>query len=191
MIRYDAIEVVVSLLEDELVICNLGFPSQELFSIRDDPRHFYMLGSMGLVSSIALGLALNTQRTVVALDGDGSVLMNLGSLVTVAHQNPPNLKWIVIDNEVYGSTGDQPTYTKSGASLAHLAKAAGISDTLEVSVEDDIKGVLRKRIKCTELSFTVVKVKPGSRSSNPVPHDPFFIRNRFMDAAKSTTTQKE
>lgn len=190
MTRYDALKVLVSLLEDELVICNLGFASRELYAIGDDPRHFYMLGSMGLASSIALGLALNTQRTVVALDGDGSVLMNLGSLVTVAHENPSNLKWIVLDNGAYESTGNQPTYTSKGTSLIELAKAVGIRDTREISVEDDVKEILRQRIKGTALSFTVVKVGRGRPASSPVPLDPLFIRSRFMDATKGPQPQR-
>jgi len=186
MIRYDLLVLINSLLEDELVICNLGYPSQELYSIEDRPRNFYMLGSMGMVSSIALGLSLITKETVVALDGDGSILMNPGSLVTVAHQNPPNLKWIVLDNGSYGSTGDQPSYTSKRTSLAQMAKAAGIEKSMELSSEDDIESILRKKIQSRGLFFLVVKLEPGNRSPGPIPYDSVFIRNRFMESVKVT-----
>jgi sulfopyruvate decarboxylase subunit beta len=184
VIRKDLLVLVDSLIEDELVICNLGFPSQELYSIRDRDKNFYMLGSMGMVSSIALGLSLNTRKTVIALDGDGSLLMNPGSLITVAHQHPQNLKWIVIDNGSYGSTGDQPTYTTKLTSLSGMAAAAGIADTVEISPEQDIKSVLLEKIRKKGLSFIVVKIEPGNRSQGLIPHDPVFIKNRFMEAVK-------
>jgi len=183
-IRYDTLELVNSLLEEELVVCNLGIPSQELYAIEDRASNFYMLGSMGMVSSIALGLSLVTDKTVIALDGDGSVLMNLGSLTTVARQNPENFKWIVIDNGVYGSTGNQSTHSREGASLAQMARAAGIRDSLELTAEQDIQSVLKKRIKQRGLCFTVIKVEQGNMSTQRIPYDPIFIRNRFKTAVR-------
>ncbi len=185
MIRRDLLILIDSLIEDELVICNLGFPSQELYSIHDRDSIFYMLGSMGMVSSIALGLSLSTQKTVIALDGDGSTLMNPGSMVTVAHQKPNNLKWIVIDNSSYGSTGDQPTYTGKLTSLVGMAKAAGIEDSTELSSEDDMAPALKEMIKRSGLCFVVVKVAPGNFSFGPIPYDPIYIKNRFMNAVKN------
>ncbi|MGZ7070150.1 MAG: thiamine pyrophosphate-dependent enzyme, partial [Methanobacterium sp.] len=85
------------------MICNIGFPSRELYEVKDSPTHFYMLGSMGMASSIALGVALSSKRKVVAFDGDGSVLMNMGSLVTIFSQNPENMVLVVFDNQCYGS----------------------------------------------------------------------------------------
>ncbi|MEE3490050.1 MAG: thiamine pyrophosphate-dependent enzyme, partial [Methanobrevibacter sp.] len=89
MARYDAIKDIMEDIEDELIICNIGFPSRELYEINDRPENFYMIGSMGLASSIGLGLALaKPHKHVVVIDGDGSLLMNMGSLVTVFAQNP-------------------------------------------------------------------------------------------------------
>ena len=181
MIRYDVLTLISSFLENELVVCNLGFPSQELFTIKDRKQNFYMLGSMGMVSSIALGLSLNCEKTVIAIDGDGSLLMNLGSLVTIAHFKPKNLKWIVIDNGNYGSTGDQATYTNKYASLAYIANGAGIKETLELSINDDVQRILKQNIKQKGFSFIVVKVEPGNRSKGPIPHSPIYIKNRFME----------
>ena len=185
MIRKDLLVLIDSLLEDELVICNLGFPSQELYSIHDRDSNFYMLGSMGMVSSIALGLSLTTKKTVIALDGDGSILMNPGSMITVAHLKPHNLKWIVIDNGSYGSTGDQPTYTSGLTSLVGMAKAAGIKDSIELSSKEDMASDLKTMIRKKGLCFIVVKVAPGNLSPGPIPYDPIFIRNRFRKAVKN------
>ena len=103
MARYDAIRNIMKDVEDELVVCNIGLASRELYEIDDRSKNFYMMGSMGLASSIGLGLALaKPNRHVVVIDGDGSLLMNMGSMATVFGQNPDNLTWIVIDNGAYG-----------------------------------------------------------------------------------------
>ena len=115
------------------LISNIGFPSRELFSVKDRPENFYMLGSMGLASSIGLGLALaRPERRVMVLDGDGSVLMNLGTLATIAHHAPENYLLVILDNCCYGSTGSQPTCTHLGTDLAALAVAAGVKNVKEV-----------------------------------------------------------
>jgi sulfopyruvate decarboxylase subunit beta len=91
MKRRDAIEKIIGLIDYELVICNIGFPSRELYDIRDRDENFYMIGSMGLASSIGFGLALaRPDKKVVVIDGDGSLLMNMGSLVTVFSNSPKN-----------------------------------------------------------------------------------------------------
>ena len=109
--------------QDALLISNIGFPSRELFSVKDRPENFYMLGSMGLASSIGLGLALaRPERKVMVLDGDGSVLMNLGTLATIAHYAPENYLLVILDNCCYGSTGSQPTCTHLGTDLFALAQ---------------------------------------------------------------------
>ena len=105
MNRYELLETLVPVLKDALVVCNIGIPSQELHEIVDRDNHFYMLGSMGLCSSIGLGLALTTSKRVVALEGDGSVLMNLGPLATIGNRAPDNLVLLIIHNGSYGSTG--------------------------------------------------------------------------------------
>jgi len=111
MKRYEAIEIITeSLKGDELVISANGLISRELFTIKDSPRNFYMLGSMGLASSIGFGLAFSLpNKKVVVIDGDGNILMNLGSLATIGHFAPSNLIHFVLDNEMHASTGGQPT----------------------------------------------------------------------------------
>ena len=110
MIRHDVLKAIAPVIADHLVVCNIGLPSQELFQIDDRPSNFYMLGTMGLSSSIGLGLALAQDRKVVAIDGDGSVLTNLATFATMANNAAGNFVLLIIDNGSYGSTGDQPTY---------------------------------------------------------------------------------
>jgi sulfopyruvate decarboxylase subunit beta len=176
MQRIEAIRKICEQLDDELVICNIGFPSRELFHIKDAPTHFYMLGSMGMASSIGLGLSLSQDRRVVVLDGDGSVLMNLGSLVTIYNQNPQNLVLVVLDNECYGSTGSQCTYT-STTNLEKVAEAIGFRQTFFFSDEIDLKPVLESEGPV----FVHLKVLPGNADVPVIPLEPEEIKERFME----------
>ena len=117
MIRSEILREIAPILNPHLVICNIGLPSQELHMIDDNERNFYMLGTMGLSSSIGLGLALAQDKTVISIDGDGSVLTNLGTLPTIANNVADNYILMIIDNGSYGSTGDQPTYAGKRPSL--------------------------------------------------------------------------
>jgi len=181
--RAEAIKCIAEELENELVVCNLGFPSQELYSVKDEPTHFYMLGSIGLVSSIGLGLALSTERKVVVLDGDGSLFYNLGSLITIATQKPENLYWIILDNQSHGSTGFQQTYDPEVTSIEQLSLAAGFKRLVTASNQEQIK-------KATELFkqkgplFMIVKIDKGNAKVSPIPFTPEKIKLRFMEEVK-------
>jgi len=109
MIRSDVLKTLIPMISDQLVVSNIGLPSQELHLLDDQPTNFYMLGTMGLSSSIGLGLALAQKAKVIAIDGDGSVLTNFGTLPTIANNPADNFILLIIDNCSYGSTGDQPT----------------------------------------------------------------------------------
>jgi len=184
MRRYELLQSIVPELNDEFVICNLGFPSQELYAIKDSDRHFYMLGSMGLSSSIGLGLSMEIDTTVVSIDGDGSVLMNLGTLSTIALEAPKNFILFIVDNGSYGSTGDQPTHTAKGTSLAAIAKAAGIESSVEVAGKD-AAACLKERLKTPGPHVIVAKVEPGSPAMTPIPLTSLAIRDRFREAVSS------
>lgn len=181
MRRYELLQEIAPVFDREFVICNLGFPSQELYSIRDTERTFYMLGSMGLSSSIGLGLATQVDETVVSIDGDGSVLMNLGTLSTIARQAPRNFVLLIVDNGSYGSTGDQPTQTAKGTSLAAIAKAAGIESSVELPGADAAEA-LRERLGQPGPHVIVAKVEPGSPKLTPIPLSSLVIRDRFRQA---------
>ncbi len=96
MIRHDVLKQLVPVISDQLVVCNIGLPSQELHMIDDQPTNFYMLGTMGLCSSIAMGLALSQDKTVIAIDGDGSILTNLATLATIANNERDNYILLII-----------------------------------------------------------------------------------------------
>jgi len=183
MRRYELLQSIAPVLNDEFIICNLGFPSQELYSIRDNDHTFYMLGSMGLSSSIGLGLAMEIDNKVISIDGDGSVLMNLGTLSTIALEDCKNFILLIVDNGSYGSTGDQPTHTAKGTSLAAIAKAAGIDSSVEVPGAE-AANKLAECLKTPGPHVIVAKVEPGSPKLTPIPLSSLAIRDRFREAVK-------
>jgi sulfopyruvate decarboxylase subunit beta len=177
MARFEAIYEIMEYIDEELVICNIGFPSRELYEINDRSKNFYMIGSMGLASSIGLGLALaKPHKDIVVIDGDGSLLMNMGSLVTVFANNPGNLTWIVIDNGAYGSTGNQDTYAQK-IDLVEIAKSVGFKNS---HYFDNIN--LKDIIKSDDASFIVYKTEPGNSDAPVIDIDPITIKERFMSS---------
>jgi sulfopyruvate decarboxylase subunit beta len=179
MRRYDAIKKIVKSLYNEIVVCNLGAPSRELFNIKDRDENFYMLGSMGLCSSIAFGIAISKpMKKVICIDGDGSILMNLGSLSTIANNQPNNLIIIIIDNSSYGSTGDQRTYTNDKTNLEIIAKGAGFESITVIEKEEDIDLIIKKLGVGSH--FVLIKVKPGNAQVENIQLDAEEIKNRFM-----------
>ena len=162
-----------------LLISNIGFPSRELYVVRDRPENFYMLGSMGLASSIGLGLALGLpDKRIIVLDGDGSVLMNLGTLATIAHYAPENYLLVILDNCCYGSTGSQPTCTRLGTDLAAIALAAGVKNVENVDNAQDLTRALIGR------GVVVVKVEAGNAIVPVIDLSPEEIIERFMRSAR-------
>jgi len=177
MARYEAIQEIMEQIDEELIICNIGFPSRELYEMDDRSKNFYMIGSMGLASSIGLGLALSRpSKDVVVIDGDGSLLMNMGSLVTVFANNPSNLTWIVIDNGAYGSTGNQDTYAQK-IDLVEIAKSVGFKNS------HDFKDInLKDMIRSEDASFIVYKTEAGNSKAPIIDIDPITIKERFMSS---------
>jgi sulfopyruvate decarboxylase subunit beta len=173
-------------LEDQLIICNLGIPSKELYHLRDRTENFYLLGSMGLVSSFALGVALSIpERNVWCIDGDGSILMNLGSLSTIAISNPKNLTLIVIDNGVYGSTGNQITNTSKKTVLDVVAKGAGFEYIKVIDNAQEIVPELKKSHQSCR--FILIKAQPGNADLKNIPLSPIEIKERFISSMKKPT----
>lgn len=181
MIRSEIIKSLVPVLKDHLVVCNIGLPSQELFMCGDQPSNFYMLGTMGLASSIGLGLALAQKAPVVAIDGDGSVLTNLGTLPTIANNVADNYVLVIIDNGSYGSTGDQPTYAGMKTSLTAVARACGCENVLECRAEETAAQV-EAAIASGKMTVIVAKCESGNVPVDVIDLDPGFIRHRFMEA---------
>ena len=186
MIRSEILREIAPILRDQLVVCNIGLPSQELHMIDDQPTNFYMLGTMGLSSSIGLGLALSQNKTVISIDGDGSVLTNLGTLPTIANNVADNYILLIIDNGSYGSTGDQPTYAGMKTSLTAVAKACGCENVVECQDVDTGK-VLQAALDSKKMTIIVSKCESGNIKVPVIEMDPVVIRDRFMKEVQSGT----
>lgn len=184
MIRSEILREIAPILRDQLVVCNIGLPSQELHMIDDQPTNFYMLGTMGLSSSIGLGLALAQPKTVIAIDGDGSVLTNLGTLPTIANNVADNYILLIIDNGSYGSTGDQPTYAGKKTKLEAVAAACGCENVVTCQAEDTGK-VLQAALDSKKMTVVVSKCDSGNIKLPVITMDPVVIRDRFMKAVAS------
>ncbi len=177
MKRIEAIEVIAQM--GEIIISNLGLPSRELYALGDRDGNFYMLGSMGLASSIGLGLALaKPDRRIYVIDGDGAILMNLGSLATLAHYAPENYCLVIMDNGVYGSTGNQPTPTSGKTNLSKVARGAGIANVVEVNNTTDLRRVLAEHNR--QMMVVIAKVEPFNDEVPIIPLLPGLIKERFI-----------
>lgn len=181
MIRNDVLKTLIPVISDQLVVCNIGAPSQELCALDDQPSNFYMLGTMGLASSIGFGLALVQDKPVISIDGDGSVLTNLATLSTIANNPRDNYILLIIDNGSYGSTGDQPTYAGARTSLAAVARACGCETVVEVSSADTADAV-RDALASGRMTVIVSKCESGNVPVPVITKNPIAIRERFMAA---------
>jgi thiamine pyrophosphate-dependent acetolactate synthase large subunit-like protein len=182
MTRLEATRIVVQLAGDAAIVASLGHPAYDLFAAGDRPRNFYTWGSMGLASSIGLGIALaQPQLRVIVLDGDGSLLMNLGSLATIGLLQPANLTLVVMDNEVFATTGGQPTPTANGADLAGAARAMRIASAVTVRTEKDLRSCLDRVTIADRPKVLVVKVAESTPTVKP-PNDCVMLKERFMAA---------
>ena len=179
MIRSELLNSLVPVISDQLVVCNIGLPSQELFQIDDQPSNFYMLGTMGLASSIGLGLALAQPKKVIAIDGDGSVLTNLATLATIANNVADNFVLLIVDNGSYGSTGDQPTYAGMKTSLTAVATACGCEHVVECAAADTA-AALKAALDGNRMTVIVAKCQSGNIPVPVIEMSPVSIRDRFM-----------
>ena len=184
MIRSQILREIAPILRDQLVVCNIGLPSQELHLIDDQPTNFYMLGTMGLSSSIGLGLALSQPKTVISIDGDGSVLTNMGTLPTIANNVADNYILMIIDNGSYGSTGDQPTYAGKKTKLEKVAEACGCENVV-VCQDVDTGKTLQAAIDSKQMTIIVVKCDSGNIKLPVITMDHVVIRDRFMKAVST------
>jgi len=184
MIRSEILRDIAPVIRDHLVVCNIGLPSQELHQLDDQPSNFYMLGTMGLSSSIGLGVALAQDKKVIAIDGDGSVLTNLGTLPTIANNVADNYILLIIDNGSYGSTGDQPTYAGKKTSLTKVAQACGCEHVVECQAEETAQAI-KDALASNRMTVIVSKCESGNVKVPVITMDPVVIRDRFMGAIQS------
>jgi sulfopyruvate decarboxylase subunit beta len=179
MTRLGALEAVYSRLQDKVVVTIMGAVAAELQSLGHRPNFFYLQHAMGLASSMGLGIALSRpERQVIVLDGDGSVLMNLGGLTTMARYRPKNLVHVVFDNESLLSVGGFPTATSTGSDLAAIAKAAGVPRTTTVTTIEAFSEAFDDALSAGELSTVVAKVDAVGPSAFVT--DLGLLENRFQ-----------
>lgn len=177
-----AAKILATRLTNEVVVTNLGQVTVDIQQLADRPLNYYTSGAMGQCSSIALGIALaRPDVRVVCLDGDGSLLMNLGSLCTVATTAPKNYVLLIWDNEVHQTTGGQPTATAFRSSLAGIARGAGVEKVLEARTEDELRRAY-DRIFSEDGPFVVnVKVERGLAQGKRQ-RDVVGLTRRFIQA---------
>jgi len=185
MTRLEATHRVVQALaplDDVPVVASLGHPAYDLYAAGDRAANFYTWGSMGLASSVGLGLAMaRPDLRVFVLDGDGSLLMNLGSLATIGWVRPANLVVVVWDNEEYGTTGGQQTATAHGSDLEAAARALGTAATATVRSLDALAAAVARAGAEPGPWVIVAKVAESVPAVKP-PLDCVFIKQRFMAA---------
>jgi sulfopyruvate decarboxylase subunit beta len=180
MLRLEALRAIYPLLARRVVVTNMGAAPAELFSLGHQPGFLYVEHSMGLVSSVALGIALaRPELQVIALDGDGSVLMNLGALTTLARHRPANLLHLVFDNEALLSVGRSfSTATATGSDLAAIAAAAGVPRTGTFRTAESLALACEEALAAAEPAVLVAKVEAEGPASYFV--DLHMLENRFQ-----------
>jgi len=184
--RLDRRQVVAALLKergDLLLVCGLGGTTWDAAAASDSPLDLHLWGGMGNAAMIGLGLALaQPERPVLVVTGDGELLMGLGALATIGVQQPANLSIAVIDNELYGETGRQPTHTGRGVDLATIARGAGFADSEMIT---DMAGVAAFRARLHSAPgprFADIKVGGGDSQMVLPYRDGIRIKNRFREA---------
>ena len=181
MIRKEAISIISKKIGNQSIISANGFISRDLFEINDKNSNFYMIGSMGLASSIGLGLALkNPKKRFFIFDGDGNVLMNLGSLATIGATKPKNLVHIVFDNSLHESTGGQPTISKKIDihSVANTLKYK----TYKAVTKNQLENILYRIKKINGPILILIKISKSKTTSKRVDIDAIKIKQRFMES---------
>lgn len=184
MNRKEAISIIVNEIGDVPIISANGFISRDLYEVCDRDKNFYMIGSMGLASSIGLGVALkNPKVKIFIFDGDGNILMNLGSLTTIGSLQPRNFVHIIFDNNSHESTGGQPTHTNK-IKLEDIGKSVNYKVYISVSKKDLMFNLKKIKIQKGPIML-VVKIKKSNIVSTRVEIEPKQIRKRFTVSLKN------
>ena len=180
MIEKNVIEEITKMIKDEIIISANGFISRNLYEVADSNSNFYMIGSMGLASSIGLGVALkNPRRKIFVFDGDGNILMNLGSLTTIGTLKPKNLIHIIFDNSKHASTGGQPTNSKF-IKIENIAKECGYRFVFKVENDEKMKKIVKKSIKLVGPIMILIKIKNDGEIGGRMKISPIELKKRFM-----------
>lgn len=190
MLRADALQAIYADIEDKIAVTIMGAVAAELYMLGHKEHFFYLEHAMGLASSMGLGLALAVpEQKVVVIDGDGSLLMNLGTLSTMARYRPGNLLHIVFDNESLLSVGGFPTATSTGTDLAGIARASGVPSVLEANTLEQLQSGVKQALASNMLTTIVAKVEAiGPKTFHM---DLGLLENRFQFARALETMQRK
>ena len=181
LLRFDATKLVLTHAANSPIVGNLGPTTDELWHAGHRDRNFYTYGNMGLCSSIALGMAVSTDEKVISLDGDGSLLMNLGAIATIGREQPRNLVVIVWDNEQWGQTGHQDSHTAKGTDLEQVAQSCSIPHTSTVRDLESLDEVMQKAMTEDGPWFIVAKIEEqGYMPVSPI--EPEMTLYRFRNS---------
>ena len=180
--RQEGVRALVGALGDELVVTGLGYAAFDVYAAGDRARNFYLSGALGSAASVAFGLAgARPGERVVCVDGEGSLLANLGVLATIGRYQPPNLTLVVLDNGMFQITGGQATHTAFGTDLARVARGCGIASARTVVTLDDLEAAFRSMQETPGPHVLVAKVD-RQRSSGYQPRKGVLVKSRFMHA---------
>ncbi len=181
--RRDVVTALLSKIENELIVCGLGSPVSDVMAVGDRPLNFYLLGAMGLATSVGLGLALaQPDRSVIVITGDAELMMNSGALATIGVRKPRNLSIIVLDNERFGETGEQVSHTSAGVDIAGIAIASGFSETETVRDMARIGGVREHMVAQAGPYLALVKIKAERSPVVMPPKSGVILKSRFRQA---------
>ena len=180
MKRMDIFKKLIEIIDEQIIICNFGFPSRELYYLKDRTQNFYFLENSELATSFALGVALaKPNLSIWCIDSDESLLSNLGVLSTVSYMNPLNLTLIIIDNGVFDLIENQETHTRRNTKLELIAKGSGFELITVIENREDIVPKFKEMGKGCQ--FVLIKAEPGNADVPEVSISPHILKDRFMN----------
>tara|TARA_B100000686_G_scaffold317613_1_gene366566 strand:+ start:47 stop:610 length:564 start_codon:yes stop_codon:yes gene_type:complete len=181
MNRKDAINIIKKYIKDDPIISANGFISRELFNVFEKTSNFYMIGSMGLASSIGLGVSLkNPKKCIYIFDGDGNILMNLGSMTTIGKLKPKNLVHIIFDNQIHESTGGQYTNSKN-VDLEKIAKVVNYN-TFVAKDKKELEKIFEKNKFEDGPTLLKIKISRSTKIGKRIDIEPVEIKSRFQES---------
>lgn len=181
--RREVVAELLSGIESELIVTGLGSPVSDVVATKDRPLNFYLLGAMGLSTSVGFGLALaQPGRNVIVVTGDAELMMNPGALANIGVRKPCNLSVVVLDNERFGETGEQTSHTAAGVDIAGIAMASGFAAAETVRTMDRIAAVRQALTARAGPSLAVIKVMPERNPVMMPPKSGVILKSRFRQA---------
>ncbi|MBI2880123.1 MAG: sulfopyruvate decarboxylase subunit beta [Candidatus Tectomicrobia bacterium] len=182
MNQREALETLAEHVSDHLVVSGIGTQTQLWHSVLHRPGNFYLSGPMGQAVPFGLGLALaRPSRRVIAVEGDGSLLMNLGILASAAQHRPANLVVLVMDNQAYELTGRQPMVNRGRTDFCQIARGFGIAETHEAARPAELSEAVRKALSARAFSFIWARLELMGEKAPPFPYYPYQIKHRFWE----------